>query len=166
MKEKTPEIHPLFFDNPLPSKENIKKDDDSLNIRLYNERIEIKQKILDLSKRIKDISYIHELQVDVYSERQVLLERYHYLATLLAKQNAKLRKLIKKRNEYYSNEYQFSTTPKQKDECIKADLSNDYDVKEELENQIKYISGSMSTIDNIIFGIKHRIDIEEYRRRM
>jgi len=166
MEEENIKNHPLFFDNPPPNEDDQGGEEDSLSIRLEKERTDRMKTIQELSKRIKDINFIHELQVDVYSERQNLLERYHYLFTLLAKQNAKIRAKKKKRFEYYANEYQYNATPKQREEMIRVDLESEYDVRDELDNQMKYISGSMSTIDNIIFGIKHRIDVEEYRRRM
>lgn len=158
------EIHPLFFDNVGIPDESDQKD--SLSIRLSKERLERKDQITELAKRIKEINGIHELQVDLYSVRQDLLERYHYLFTLVLKQNAVIRKKSKSKFEYYSNEYQFSTSTKQKEDLVKSDLEKEYSVKDELENQIKYISGTMTTVDNIIYGIKHRIDIEEHRRRM
>lgn len=166
MEEKNSIKQPLFFDNPETVPEVDIKKDETLSERLLSERLELKKLVEDLSKRIKDINGVHELQADVYSQRQIILERYHYLATLLAKQNQMIRKKKKKKLEFYSNEYQYTTTPKQKEELIMGDLKTEYETKEELDNHMKYLSQTITTVDNLIYGIKYRIQIEEYRRRL
>lgn len=165
--------HPLFseFEKNKPENVNIQ---DTQNIilnedifqRFDRERLEWTIKIENLSRKLKDLDEIVILQTNVYSERQHAVEYYHYLMTLLANKNREYRKKYKERFEFYSNSYDYRVKDDIKSTFIANDLSEIFAVKESLENHMKYMDKTIGTIDNIIFGIKHRISLEEYRRRL
>lgn len=164
--------HPLFseFENNKPENfnkqsENISKDEDIFK-RFDRERLEWTEKIEKLSRRLKDIDEIAILQTEVYSERQHAVEYYHYLMTLLANKNREYRKKYKERFEFYSNSYDYRVKDDIKSTFIANDLSEIYSIKEALDNHMKFMDKTIGTVDNIIFGIKHRISLEEYKRRL
>ena len=171
-ENKNPENHPIFseFQNikPAGKPEDIKRDqrEETIQERFYRERREWETKVKGLSKRIKDINEIAELQVDVYSSRQELVEYYHYLISLVSAKNAELRKKKRERLEFYTTGYDYKLDKQEKEMYIQVDLEDMYIIRDEMENHMKYISATMNTIDNIIFGIKHRITLEEYKRRL
>lgn len=164
--------HPLFseFENNKPENFNkqindIPKDEDLFS-RFDRERLEWTEKIEKLSRRLKDIDEIAILQTEVYSERQHAVEYYHYLMTLLANKNREYRKKYKERFEFYSNSYDYRVKDDVKSTFIANDLSEIYSIKESLDNHMKFMDKTIGTIDNIIYGVKHRISLEEYKRRL
>jgi hypothetical protein len=174
MKEenKNLENHPIFseFENikPIGSPEDIKPEhrEETIQDRFYRERREWEAKVKSLSSRIKDINTIASLQVDVYSARQQLVEYYHYLVSLIGGKNAEIRKRQRERLEFYTTGYDFKLDKEQKNMYIRVDLEDLFIIRDEMENHMKYIGSTMGTVDNIIFGIKHRITLEEYKRRL
>jgi len=166
------ENHPIFseFQNIKPTGNpeeiNPEQREETLIERFYRERREWETKIKGLASRIKDIDEIASLQVDVYSARQELVEYYHYLVSLIASKNKELRKKKRERIEYYTTGFDYKLDKDQKQMYIMVDLEDLYTSRDALENHMKYIGASMNTVDNIIFGIKHRITLEEYKRRL
>jgi hypothetical protein len=163
--------HPLFSEFDKNKPENIKQEpqepqDENLSQRFERERLEWTEKITALSKMLKSIDETAELQTEVYSQRQIAVEYYHYIMTLLANKNREYRKKYKERFEFYSNSYDYRVKDEIKSTFIANDLSEIYSIKESLENHMKFMDKTIGTIDNIIFGIKHRISLEEYKRRL
>jgi len=139
---------------------------ETLQERFNRERQEWERRIKDMASRIKEVDELTDLQVDVYSARQELVEYYHYLMSLIFVKNMEIRKKKKERLEYYITGYDFKLDKEQKEMYIKIDLEDLYIIRDELENHLKYINSTIMTIDNIIYGIKHRLTIEEYKRRL
>lgn len=171
-ENRNPENHPIFseFSNikPQGNPEDINPEhrEETLSERFYRERRDWEEKVKDLAKRIKDLDTIAELQVDVYSARQQLVEYYHYLVSLVGKKNAEIRRKKRERLEYYTTGYDYKLDKDQKQMYIQVDLEDLYIQRDEMENHMKYIGATMNTVDNIIYGIKHRITLEEYKRRL
>lgn len=173
--EDDPKEHPIYseFQNmkakdlvSVIETKNTDNTEETLSQRFLRERKEWKEKVSMLAKRISDIWKLADLQTDVYSERQALVEYYHYLVSLLGKKNAELRKLKRKKYEFYTDGYHLKLDKDIKLEYIMTDLEDTYHIKDELENHMKFVSETMRTVDNIIFGIKHRITLEEYKRTL
>lgn len=166
------ENHPIFseFENikPVGNPDDIQPEhrEETLSERFNRERREWETRVKSMSQRIRDINDIASLQVDVYSSRQELVEYYHYLVSLIATKNRELRKKKRERIEYYTTQFDYKLDKEQKNMYIMVDLEDLYTSRDALENHMKYISATMNTIDNIIFGIKHRITLEEYKRRL
>lgn len=148
----------------FPDNKGEKSAEQLLQEKFDKERKEINGRITELSKQIKNVNGLENLQVDVYSYRQQLVEKYHYLISILSRVNMAVRKKKKKKLLFYDNNYQIKLDKKDRLDFIMIDLEKEYIKKQEIENHIKFISESMKTVDNIIFGIKHRISIEEYKR--
>ena len=88
------------------------------------------------------------------------------MVSLIASKNREIRKKKKGRIEYYTTQFDYKLDKEQKQMYIMVDLEDLYTSRDSLENHMKYIGATMNTIDNIIFGIKHRITLEEYKRRL
>lgn len=154
------------FLNPQPetSKEE-KSEKQTLEERFARERIEWSAKIKTMSAKLKKVFDVAELMSEIYSERQRALEYYHYLISLLIKLN-------KSYNKSYSEKYKFYTYQSQerfpnepsKNLRIQAELGDLKEKREILDNHSKFIDGTIKTIDNIIFGQKSRIEIEQIAR--
>ena len=69
------------------------------------ERAEWTERIRELSIRMKNIREIAEVQVDLYSDRQKLLEYAYKLGQIVSRQNAKYRSDRRAKMVYYSEEH-------------------------------------------------------------
>ena len=164
--EETQVVIPNSFDDfiqGIPQETvEIKTAEDSLITRFANERIQWTDKINNLSVKMKKIPDIVELQTLVYTERQRAVEYYHYLLSFLYRINKSYRKQFAEKYDYYTYRSQKRfPNERNKEIQIMAELRDIIFKKELLENHSKFMDKTISTMDNIIFGIKSRIEVEQ-----
>lgn len=151
---------PDFFNiNPEvdPEKEKI-----SLEQQFTNERLEWSAKIESMSKQMKLINTVGELMTEVYTERQRCLEYYHYLISKLIIINRQYRKRYNERLDYWTFKSQIRyPNETSKNNKILTELADLVQRREMVENHSKYILDSKNTIDNLIYAIPKRIDLEK-----
>lgn len=163
------EIIPENFDdfmNPQPeTSSEDKTEKESLEDKFSRERIEWSSKIKKMSSSFSDVVKTGELMTEVYTERQLALEYYHYLISILIKLN-------KKYNQVYSEKWKFYTyqgnerfpNETQKTARIIAELADLKEKRELLDNHSKFMDGTVKNIDNLIFGIKNKIEFTQIGR--
>jgi hypothetical protein len=154
------------FLNPEPetTQEN-KSEKETLEDRFARERMSWGGKIKGMSSKLSKTLLVAELMTEVYTERQIALEYYHYIISLLVKVN-------KAYNKSYSEKYKFYSYTSQerfpnetsKNMRILAELADLKEKREILDNHSKFMDGTIKTIDNIIFGMKTRVDVEQIAR--
>lgn len=154
------------FMNPQPetTKEE-KSEKETLQARFDRERIEWSAKIKGMSSKLSKVLSTAELMTEIYTERQRALEYYHYLISLLIRIN-------KNYNKSYSDKYKFYKYEAQErlpnDKLIQirvnAELEDIKEKREIMDNHAKFMDGTVKTIDNIIFGIPKRVEIEQISR--
>jgi hypothetical protein len=164
-----PDLIPENFDDfmaPEPDKSpDETAEGKTLEGRFSEERLSWSAKIKEMAKAFSDIVKTGELMTEVYTERQRALEYYHYIISLLVKLN-------KKYNKSYSEKWKFYTydgnerfpNETQKVARILADLADLKEKREALDNHAKFMEGTVKTIDNLIFGIKYKIEITQIGR--
>lgn len=123
-----------------------------------------------MTKCLKQVDKLVDLQTEIYTRRQEALENYHTLSNLLAKR-------VKIYKEQYAQAYNalrplktspgattfmYSTEGALKDQ-IEAQLSQDKYIIDLLESQMNYMDSTIKTIDGIIFAISNRIKLEEMK---
>lgn len=154
------------FMNPNPdTSQEEKSEKQTLQERFDRERIEWSGKIKGMSAKLSKVMSTAELMTEIYTERQRALEYYHYLISLLIKIN-------KKYNKGYSEKWKFYKFQAQErlpnENLIKVRINSELeDLKEKreiLDNHSKFMEGTIKTIDNIIFGIPKRVEIEQIYR--
>jgi hypothetical protein len=101
---------------------------------------------------------------DVYSQRQIALEYSHTLMEHLIKLNKIVREKRHERYVYYTYNFDVRLDKDSKESYINNDISNIIEKKDVVQNHFDYMRDTIKTIDNIVFAIKHRISLEEYRR--
>lgn len=146
--------------------ENENSSDSSLTYveKFENERTEWTKTIKDMSVRLRDIDNLTDLQVDLYSRRQEAVEYMYKLASFQGRFKKTMAKMYAAEYEkIVSNEdYRYSEREKQKlvEEkliCVKVKM-------DDLQNHIDFFRESIKTMDSMIFGIKHRMEIEDFKR--
>lgn len=141
------------------------KEKESLEDRLNNERLEWNKKIEDMSSKMKKIFEIPELMTNLYTERQRALEYYHYLISLMIGLNKDYNKIYNEKWEYYTSKshirYPNEST---KHNRILVDLSEQVEKRSMIDNHSKFILRTVETIDNIIYAVPRRIELEQISR--
>lgn len=143
---------------------NIEEQKQDFLVVFSNEREEWKEKIRELSIRSRNIRELSEVQIELYSSRQILLEYAYKLGQILIKLNTKYRKERGDRMRFYSEMSQVKYGTNEKTPLIEADLS---DLKERIDlvdNHMSFMNESIKTVDHFLYGIKSRIALEEYMR--
>jgi hypothetical protein len=141
---------------------NVEKKDFDREFQL--EREEWTEKIRILSIRMKNIRELADVQVELYSSRQFLLELYSKLGQVMVKLNAKYRKDKAQRLKYYSESVQVKYGANEKTPLIEGDLSELKERMDLVDGQISFFNETMKTVDHMLYGIRHRIMLEDYLR--
>jgi len=132
--------------------------------RFETERNEWTEKVRGIAARFRNVDDLVDVQVDLYSERQRAAEYMHQLMVL----QSKLKKAwISEYQKVYDSlvinqDYRYSEKERQKiaeDKTSPAKLKLDI-----LQTHVDFFRETVKTIDNMIFGVKHRLEIEDFRR--
>lgn len=140
------------------------QDKSDFSKRFEEERNEWKEKIAVLSLYMKDIKTLAKAQVDLFSQRQVLLEYSFKLAEIISKLNSKYRNEKSGKLKHYSENHDIRYGANEKNVLIEGDLSQIIEKIELVEGHRKFIEQTIQTIDHMLYGVKSRIALEEYLR--
>jgi hypothetical protein len=128
------------------------------------ERFNWKEKIQILALEMKDIKTLAKAQVDLFSQRQVLLEYSYKLASIVSKLNSKYRTEKSKKLKDYSEKSDIRYGANEKNVLIEGDISEITEKIDLVEGHRKYIDQTVQTIDHMLYGIRQRIALEDYLR--
>jgi hypothetical protein len=113
---------------------------------------------------MKDIRTLAKAQVDLFSQRQVLLEYSYKLASIVSKLNSKYRTEKSRKLKEYSEKSDIRYGANEKTVLIEGDISEITEKIELVEGHRKFIDQTVQTLDHMLYGIKSRISLEEYLR--
>lgn len=132
--------------------------------RFASERDEWTMSVRSISYRFKNVEDLIDVQVDLYSKRQESVEYIHQLSVL----HSRLKKTwITEYKKAYDDlvmnqDFRYSERERQRIAEEKTSVSRlKLDV---LQTHIDFFRETVKTIDNMIFGIKHRLEIEDFKR--
>jgi hypothetical protein len=128
------------------------------------ERAEWKGKIQVISLHIKNIKTVAEAQVDLFSNRQTLLEYSYKLAQVVSKLGTKERQMRAKKLKEYTESKDIRYGSNEKTTLIEGDLAELKEKMELVEGHRKYIDQTIQTVDHMLYGIRQRIALEDYLR--
>lgn len=149
----------------LIHKDEQEKNEIFLEDRFTKERLSWTEKIRNMSEKMKDIFKVKDLMTEIYTERQIAVEYYHYLISMFSKINRKYRSTWSQKYEYYSYKSQKRfPNEKTKELQILSEMSDILKIRESIDNHLKFINNTISTIDNLIYGIKYKVEIEQISR--
>jgi len=144
--------------------ESSKDKKESLETRFSRERLEWKEKIESMSRKMKNVLDLISLEIDVFSSRQIALEYSYSLMYSLSNINARIRKLNKAKYLHYVQDFDLKLDKPTRDMFIAIDLEKMILRQELVNNHLSYIKETVISIDKIIYGIKWRIDLEHFKR--
>lgn len=158
--EETPVVHA----KPLVTGDNNKRVD--LIEKFDKELVEWDKMIYKLAGMMKDIGRMVDVQSELYEQRHKLVDRKHKLLRTFFKFEKHYKKQYGLKLDHYATGYDRKLTAGERDKMAEADMTDvkyDMDI---LENHINQIDQIFKTVENMIFGIKHRLDLEDYLRKM
>tara|TARA_R110000868_G_scaffold66921_1_gene198961 strand:- start:1095 stop:1532 length:438 start_codon:yes stop_codon:yes gene_type:complete len=111
-------------------------------------------------EKLNNIKDLKEVQIFFLSTRQRLLEDNHTLIDNLSRLKTGYRQKKGKEWESVSNgnmRYQGH----EKKVIVEGKTTELQETIEVIENQISFMDGSIKTVDNVLFGLKTRLDLEK-----
>lgn len=141
------------------------KSAETLEQRFSRERLEWSEKIAQISKSMKQVFDIPELMTTLYTDRQRAAEYYHYLIGLMIGMNRKYNAAYAEKYDYYTNKVQIRyPSEAAKFNRIQTDLADIIEIRAMVDNHSKFMDRTIGTLDNLIFAIPKRIEIEQISR--
>ena len=122
------------------------------------------QRISELSIRMRNIREVAEVQIDLFSDRQRILERCHKFGQTLAKLNAEYRKKKKDQLIQWTTKNDRLYGANEKNVLIDGDLSDLKYMIELVDEHISKLNETSKTIDHMLYGIRERLKLEDYLR--
>lgn len=140
--------------------ENIDQKNEDLKKSLEESEKYWSKTVSDLASKLTcTANEVIQLQAEVISLRQVLVEEIKNVSYQIFKFLPKIKIFKKERFEYYSLDYKLKTTGSEKIRLIEADLSvYEYRVNI-LDNHIEFLRETLKNMDNINFAIKNKITL-------
>ena len=132
--------------------------------RFEQERLDWTTKVKGISARFKLIDDMVEVQVDLYSTRQQGVEYTQQLSILASK--IRKQHLTEWKKAYdaltHNEDYRYSDKERAK---LADEKTSSIKLKSDiLQSHIDFFKETIKTIDSMIFGVKHRIEIEDFKR--
>ena len=128
------------------------------------ERFEWRESVQVLAIQMKDIKTVAKAQVDLFGQRQILLEYSYKLASIITKLNSRLSSEKAKKLREYSERTDVRYGSTEKNVLIEGDLTEITEKIDLVEGHRKFIDQTIQTVDHMLYGIRQRIALEEYLR--
>ncbi len=132
----------------------------SLSEKFEKERNNYSLEIRRNIEKLNNIRDLKEAQIFFLSVRQRILEDNHTLIDTLSKLRKSYRQKKGKEWESVSNQ-NIRYQSHEKKVIVEGKTTDMQETVEIIENQITFMDGSIKTVDNVLFGLKTRIDIEK-----
>lgn len=107
-----------------------------------------------------DIKYLHEVDADNISYKQIITSEMRKYSLLIYKDSRVLKSLVKSRFEWYSTKYQINVKSSgDKMKLIEADVADIQYKIDILDNHIDYLRGCGENLKQMGYSIKNRIEL-------
>jgi len=133
----------------------------NISDKFQKRRTEVSKDIYANISNLSNLKTLKEAQVNMLSLRQRLLEDSHGLLEHITLLRKRFRDEKADAMETLSKNMQLRYQANEKNIVIDGKTSTTKEYLEIFENQVSFYNESIKTIDNVIFGIKTRLDIEK-----
>lgn len=147
-----------------PAKDPSSEPKESFVDRFERERKEWTDKVKGISVRFRSVDDLVDVQVDLYSQRQVAVDYQHQLQVLHSKLKKKLATEFKVAYDKLKKSEDFRYSEREMAKFAEEMSGETRNKVEILQTHIDFFRETIRTIDNMIFGVKHRLEIEDFRR--
>ena len=126
------------------------------------ERLLWKEKVLDMAIRVNKLDKVAELQTDLYSSRQIIIERisklYQYLAAYTSAYKSRKRDLFIK----YTVDSDIKLGQGEKSIMVEGDLAELQLRINLIEHHIDYYKETVKNLDSMLYGVRNKLQIEQF----
>jgi len=132
-----------------------------LEKKLVGNRKSWTEKIKSLAYRTKEVRNLTEVQIDMLSYRQIVIDLMVELKATIYKRSAFWDSYHKTKYRYYSLDYDMKLTKEEKISFIRADMASlKFQIKL-LGAHLEFYQDCVKTLDNMAFAIRNRITLSE-----
>jgi transcriptional regulator with AAA-type ATPase domain len=132
-----------------------------ISTKFKAKREEVSAEVLQSIEKMSSFRNLKEVQVSMLSLRQRLLEDSHTLLEHLSVIRKKYRTEKSSQMENISENLQHRYQYNEKTVIIEGKTAVTKEMMDLIENQISFFNESIKTVDNVLFGIKTRVEIEK-----
>lgn len=132
--------------------------------RFEQERNEWTEDVRGISSRFKNIDDMVDVQVDLYSKRQQGVEYMHQLMVLQSRLKKTWIAEYKKAYDVLILDQDYRYSEKERQRIAEEKTSASKLKLDILQSHVDFFRETIKTIDNMIFGVKHRLEIEDFKR--
>lgn len=133
----------------------------NISEKFQTRRADVSREIYENIEKLSNLKSLKDAQVNMLSLRQRLLEDNHTLLEHITTLRKKFRDERAETMETLSKNLQLRYQANEKTVVIEGKTSSTKEYLDIFENQVSFFNESIKTIDNVIFGIKTRLDIEK-----
>jgi hypothetical protein len=146
------------------SSKTVEEELNGMRERFLDEREDWRNRIKEMAERIRDVHNLAELQVDLYTSRQEAVEYQYNITMSISRVESRLNKKKKKLIEELNNmDVRYGRTDM--NNLIDGACSDHIHHINIMKSHSGYMYETIKTLDSMIFGIKHRLDLENFRTR-
>lgn len=135
-----------------------------LQIHIEAREAEWLKRINELNSSMKTLEGIRDLQSKIVTERQIAVDYYHKVLGMLSTLNKEYRPLYAQKFEYFKREHPIKYTDTAIVSQIQSILSAKIFDIELMNNHAKYMQETIKSIDDIIYAIQNRVQLEKLIR--
>jgi transcriptional regulator with AAA-type ATPase domain len=132
-----------------------------ISTKFKAKREEVSAEILQSIEKMSSFKNLKEVQVTMLSLRQRLLEDSHtlleHLSVIRKKYKTEKSSQMENISENLQHRYQYN----EKTVIIEGKTAATKEMMDLIENQINFFNESIKTVDNVLFGLKTRVEIEK-----
>jgi hypothetical protein len=126
------------------------------------ERSHWKDRVLDMASRVNKLDEMAGLQVDLYSSRQIIIERisklYQYLAAYGSAYKSRKKDLFIK----YTVDSDIKLGQGEKIIMVEGDLAELQERINLIEHHIDYYKETIRNLDSMLYGVRNKLQIEQF----
>jgi hypothetical protein len=134
----------------------------SISEEFEEERLKWKDKVIDMANRVNKLDKVAGLQVDLYSSRQIIIERisklYQYLALYNSVYKSKKKELFIK----YTVDSDIKLGQGEKIIMVEGDLADLQKKINLIEHHIDYYKETVKNLDSMLYGVRNKLQIEQF----
>lgn len=145
------------------SEQQVKSAKQTIEERFAAQRMNYSNEILTAVRMLEDVKTLVKAKVIFLSARQRLLEDHHVVIENYNKQAKKYRETKAQEIMNASNNMAVRLNEREKDKYVDGQpvISGIKAAMDLLQNQSNFLSESIKTIDQVLFSLKVRIDVEK-----
>jgi hypothetical protein len=127
-----------------------------------DERKMWKDKVIEMANKVNKLNEVTTLQVDLYSSRQIIIERIAKLYKYLSAYNAMYKSNKKELFVKYTVDSDIKLGQGEKIIMVEGDLSGLQEKINLIEQHIDYYKETVKNLDSMLYGVRNKLQIEQF----